>query len=227
MSRGGPGTPLRDATSPNGLWCADFKGEFRLGNGRYCYPLTVTDYRSRYLLGCEALDSTKSRGAFPVFEQLFKDFGVPQAIRTDNGAPFASAHALFGLSKLSVWWLRLGINIERIKPGHPEQHGRHERMHLTLKQETTKPPRFNLLQQQDCFDAFIEVYNRERPHQGLGGLNPGEVYTPSAREYREPEPPDYPFHERAVRITQCGRLCIGRRKISLSTVFAGQFVGVR
>ena len=124
-----------------------------LGNRRYCYPLTITDFASRYLLACEALTTTQARFAFPIFERAFKDFGLPGAIRTDNGAPFASAHALYGLSKLSVWWLRLGIQIERIKPGHPQQNGRHERMHLTLKKEATKPAAKNVLQQQA--DAFI------------------------------------------------------------------------
>jgi putative transposase len=127
----------------------------------------------------------------------------------------------------SVWWLRLGIAIERIKPGHPQQNGRHERMHLTLKSETTRPPSYNLLQQQERFDAFIEGYNHDRPHQALGGQYPGEVYTPSAREYRHPDAPEYPFHDRTVRVTQCGRICIGRRKINLSIVFAGQLVGIR
>jgi transposase InsO family protein len=221
------GTTLGDAQTPNGLWCADFKGEFRLGNTRYFYPLTVTDYRSRYLLGCEALESVKAQGAFPVFERVFKEFGLPRAIRTDNGTPFSSAHALFGLSRLSVWWLRLGIGIERIKPGRPEQNGRHERMHLTLKKEATKPPEFNTLQQQERFDDFIEVYNNERPHQGLKGLYPGELYTPSPRPFFEPEVPRYPLHERVIRVTQCGRICMGRRKINLSTVFAEQYVGVR
>jgi len=221
------GTPLSDAASPNELWCADFKGQFRLGNKHYCYPLTITDYRSRYLLACEGLESVKENGAFPVFERAFKDFGLPAAIRTDNGVPFASPHALFGLSRLSVWWLRLGIRIERIKPGCPQQNGRHERMHLTLKNETTKPPRYNILQQQERFDDFIEGYNQDRPHSGLNGLYPAEVYTPSARPFFYPETPDYPFHERVIQVTQCGRICIGRRKIQFSTVFAGQYVGVR
>jgi putative transposase len=221
------GTDLSDARSPNALWCADYKGQFRLGNHRYCYPLTITDYRSRYLLVCEGLESTKEAGAFPVFEHAFKTFGLPAAIRTDNGVPFSSPHALFGLSRLSVWWLRLGIAIERIKPGHPQQNGRHERMHLTLKKEATKPPGYNFLQQQGRFDAFIEGYNNDRPHQALGGKYPGEVYTPSAREYHHPEVPEYPFHDRTIRVTQCGRLCIGCRKINLSTVFGGQYVGIR
>ena len=221
------GTELSDARSPNALWCADYKGQFRLGNRRYCYPLTISDYRSRYLLACEGLESTKETGAFPVFERAFKEFGLPAAIRTDNGVPFASPHALFGLSRLAVWWLRLGIAIERIQPGHPQQNGRHERMHLTLKQETTRPPGYNFLQQQDRFDRFVEGYNNDRPHQALGGKYPAEVYTPSAREYQPPVIPDYPFHDRTIHVTQCGRICIGHRKINFSTVFAGQYVGIR
>src|SRR5438552_5255031 len=131
------GTPLSAGVVPNDLWCADFKGEFKLGNGHYCYPLTVTDHASRFLLLCEALDSTREDTAITAFEQLFLERGLPGAIRSDNGVPFASPNALFNLSKLSVWWLRLGIAIERIKPGHPQQNGRHERMHLTLKKEAS------------------------------------------------------------------------------------------
>ena len=221
------GTSLTDPGSPNQLWCADFKGEFMLGNRQYCYPLTITDYCSRYLLACESLQSTKSTFAFSVFERAFKDFGLPSAIRTDNGVPFASPNALFGLSKLAVWWLRLGIQIERIKPGNPQQNGRHERMHLTLKKAATKPASFNFLQQQSRFDQFIQVYNHERPHQALAMRYPGELYTPSARAYRDPEPPHYPFHDRTVCVTRCGRICIGKRKINLSQVFSGQLVGIR
>jgi len=141
------GTPLSSGQRPNELWCTDYKGEFLLGNSHYCYPLTVTDHASRYLLTCEALSSTKERYAFTVFERLFQERGLPANIRSDNGVPFASAHALFNLSKLAVWWLRLGIGIERIQPAHPQQNGRHERMHLTLKKEATKPAATNFLQQ--------------------------------------------------------------------------------
>ena len=221
------GTLLNAAAEPNGLWCADYKGEFKLGNKQYCYPLTITDYRSRYLLACEGMASTKADFAFAIFERAFKEFGLPRAIRTDNGVPFASPNALFGLSKLSVWWLRLGINIERIKPGHPQQNGRHERMHLTLKKEATKPASFNFLQQQERFDDFVEVYNNERPHQALNGAYPGDLYTPSARVYAPPTEPDYPFHDKTVRVTRCGRICIGKRKINLSQVFAGQTLGLK
>jgi putative transposase len=221
------GTALQHVKPPNQLWCADYKGEFRLGNQKYCYPLTVTDYSSRYLLACEGLSSTQSAFAFAVFERVFKDFGLPETIRTDNGIPFASPNAFFGLSTLSVWWLRLGIRIERIKPGQPQQNGRHERMHLTLKNETTKPAAFNFLQQQERFDDFVGVYNNERPHQALGGRYPGQLYTPSVRPYRPAPEPEYPYHDRTARVTQCGRICIGKRKINLSRSFANQTVGIR
>lgn len=220
-------TNLSEARTLNALWCVDYKGQFRLGNRRYCIPLTITDYGSGCLLACEGLESTREAEAFPVFERTFKGYGLPAAIRADNSAPFASAHALFGLGRLSVWWLQLGIAIERINPGNPQQNGRHERMHLTLKKEATKPPSYNFLQQQERFEKFIEGYNNDRPHQALGGKYPGEVYTPSAREYHPPEEPEYPFHDRTIHLTQCGRVCIGRRKINLSTVFAGQYVGIR
>jgi putative transposase len=221
------GTTLSKPVRPNDLWCTDYKGEFMLADRRYCYPLTISDFASRYLLACEALGSTKETYAFTVFERVFKQFGLPQAIRTDNGVPFASPHALFGLSKLSVWWLRLGIHIERIQPGRPQQNGRHERMHLTLKQETTKPAAQNFLQQQARFDEFIDCYNDERPHQALDMKYPVELYQLSSRPYHGLDELHYPFHDRTITVTQCGRICFGRRKINLSTVFAGQNVGVK
>ena len=221
------GTELSKPTQPNDLWCADYKGEFMLADRRYCYPLTITDFATRYLLACDALATTKAQYAFTVFERAFRDFGLPRAIRTDNGVPFASPHSLFGLSRLSVWWLRLGIRIERIKPGHPQQNGRHERMHLTLKQEATKPAANNFLQQQARFDDFRECYNDDRPHQALQMLYPGELYEPSPRPYHGLHPLEYPFHDRTITVTQCGRICFGRQKINLSVVFAGQNVGVK
>jgi len=221
------GTALSKPHYPNDLWCADYKGEFMLADRRYCYPLTITDFASRYLISCDALATTKEKYAFTVFERAFQDFGLPKAIRTDNGVPFASAWALFNLSKLAVWWLRLGIRIERIKPGHPQQNGRHERMHLTLKKEATKPAAKNFLQQQAKFDEFIECYNCERPHQAIGMQYPAELYVPSPRPYRGLSALEYPFHDRTVMVTRCGRICFGRHKINLSTVFAGQNVGVK
>jgi putative transposase len=221
------GTALSEGKSPNDLWCADFKGEFQLGNGRYCYPLTITDYSSRYIIACEGLESTKEPTAFPVFEQAFKEFGIPSAIRTDNGAPFASPNSLFGLSRLSVWWLRLGISIERIRPGNPQQNGRHERMHLTLKKETAKPAQLNFLQQQVRFDEFVEEFNSERPHEALQMKYPGEIYKKSPRIYSGLPPVEYPMHDRVILITACGRICIKKLKINLSQVFAGQAVGIK
>jgi len=220
------GTPLSDAQRPNGLWCADYKGEFRLGNRHYCYPLTLTDYHSRYLLACEGQESTKAPAAFAVFEQAFQEYGLPGAIRTDNGLPFSSAHALYGLSKLSVWWLRLGIAIERITPGCPQQNGRHERMHLALKQEACRPAAYNLLQQQEKLDAFRQCYNEERPHQAIAMRLPAELYTPSPRAYNGLPELDYPFADRTAVVTNCGRICIGKRNINLSQVFAGQTLGI-
>jgi putative transposase len=221
------GTALFSVREPNALWCADYKGEFMLADRRYCYPLTISDFASRYLIACEALHSTKEAYAFSVFESAFKAFGLPGAIRTDNGVPFASPNALFGLSRLAVWWLRLGIAIERIKPGHPQQNGRHERMHLTLKLETTRPAAANFLKQQAKFDAFIDCYNHERPHQALAMRCPGECYTPSPRPYAGLPELDYPFHDKAVTVTTCGRICFENQKINLSQVFAGQTVGIK
>lgn len=221
------GTELSYGKHPNELWCADYKGEFLLGNKQYCYPLTITDFNSRYLIACEGLATTKEEFAFTIFERVFKEYGLPNAIRTDNGVPFSAPNALFGLSKLSVWWLRLGINIERIKPGHPEQNGRHERMHLTLKKETTKPAGENFLQQQARFDDFINEFNHERPHQALGMKYPGEMYVPSTRIYQGLPDIDYPFHDKTAVVTQCGRICFEGRKINLSVVFGGQKVGIK
>ncbi len=221
------GTHLSPGSSPNDLWCTDYKGEFKLGNRKYCYPLTVTDHASRYLLLCEALDSNREDLAFPAFERLFKERGLPKAMRSDNGVPFASPNALFNLSKLSVWWLRLGICIERIKPGCPQQNGRHERMHLTLKNQTTRPPESNILQQQDKFDLFLKEFNQERPHEALHMKCPADIYEPANQQYNGLPDLEYPLHDREAIVTACGRLCLHRKKINISTVFAGQKLGLR
>lgn len=221
------GTPLAHVTEPNQLWCADYKGEFMLGNKQYCYPLTITDYASRFLISCEALASTKEEFAFEIFTRAFKEYGLPDSIRTDNGTPFASAQAFYNLSKLSVWWMRHGINIERIRPGHPQENGRHERMHLTLKLETTRPPKENLIAQQEVFDNFIHEFNTERPHEGVNNQYPTEVYKPSEREYKPLEPLYYPLHDKTITVTQCGRICDRSLKVSFSRAFAGQEVGIK
>ena len=171
--------------------------------------------------------SNQEQFAFTAFERLFKERGLPQAIRSDNGVPFASPNGLFNLSRLSVWWLRLGISIERIRPGHPQQNGRHERMHLTLKKEATRPAGANLLQQQAKFDTFQAEFNSERPHETLQMKCPAEVYTASTKPYRGFAEPHYPFHDKTVVVTNCGRLCLYRKKINLSTCLAGQAVGVK
>jgi transposase InsO family protein len=222
------GTELSPGLAPNDLWCVDFKGEFKLGSGRYCYPLTVTDHASRFLLLCEALESTREDPAIAAFGRLFRERGLPGAIRSDNGVPFASPNGLFGLSRLSVWWLRLGVEIERIKPGHPQQNGRHERMHLTLKKEATRPPGMNSLQQQARFDAFIKEFNDERPHEALDMQRPADVYRPSAKPYDGKLPKlDYPLHDRDVMVTSCGRICMYRKRVNISSVLAGQRLGIK
>jgi transposase InsO family protein len=221
------GTPLSQAAAANDLWCADFKGEFKTGDGRYCYPLTVTDQASRLILCCEALESTREQPVIETFLQLFRDRGLPAAIRSDNGLPFASPNGLYNLSKLSVFWLRLGIAVERIKPGHPQQNGRHERMHRTLKAETARPPGMNALQQQDRFDSFVSEFNEERPHEALNMKTPAELYAPSSRAYDGLPEVQYPFHDRDILVTACGRICMARKKINLSTVLAGQRLGIK
>lgn len=219
------GTELRAGCQPNQLWCADYKGEFMLGNKRYCYPLTISDYHSRYLLACEGLESTREPFAFNVFERIFKEYALPGSIRTDNGLPFSWPNALYALSRLSVWWLRLGIAIERIKPGNPQQNGRHERMHLTLKKEC-KPVAFNFLQQQEKLETFQNTYNHQRPHQAISMKYPAEVYQPSTRIYRGLPDLEYPFCDKTITVTHCGRICIQQKKINFSQVFAGQKIGL-
>ena len=221
------GTPLSLGTHPNDLWCTDFKGEFKLGNRRYCYPLTVTDQASRFVLMCEALDSTREMPVIAAFQRLFAERGLPKAIRSDNGLPFASPNGLYNLSKLSVWWLRLGIAIERIKPGHPQQNGRHERMHLTLKQETARPPAANSIAQQERFERFQNEFNSERPHEALAMKCPAEIYRHAQQPYNGLPELTYPFHDRDIIVTACGRICMHRKKINISTVLAGQRLGIR
>jgi len=222
---------LRSADAPNVVWCADYKGQFRLGNGQYCFPLTVTDRFSRYLLACEGFEAINGGTARAVFEQLFAAYGLPSAIRTDNGAPFAS-RGLFGLSRLSAWWLKLGIIPERIEPAHPQQNGQHERMHRTLKAETTRPAAANLLQQQERFDAWVHGFNHERPHEALDQRRPAQVYSASQRSIREVRGQlDYPLHDEARTVDSCGhvRVLRGRRHVPvfLSSALAGERVGLR
>jgi len=213
---------------PNELWCVDFKGWFRTGDGRRCDPLTISDAYSRYLLCCQGLDgSTGLRTVQPLLEATFREYGLPVAIRSDNGAPFASV-GLGGLSRLSVWWLRLGIMLERIEPGHPEQNGRHERLHRTLKEAVLAPPRSNLRCQQQAFDGFRQEYNEDRPHEALNQNPPACVYAPSVRDYparlAEPEYAEC-WQKRGVRSN--GEIKWKGGKIYLSQALIGQWVGLK
>src|SRR5271157_3874388 len=184
--------PLAHADGPNRVWCADFKGWFRTADGERIDPLTISDAHSRYLLRCQAVEKTDTARVQAIFEATFREYGLPQAIRTDNGAPFAS-HAVAGLSRLAVWWIKLGIVPERIEAGHPEQNGRHERMHRTLKQEVAMPPAPDRRAQQRALENFRKEYNQVRPHEALQMQTPARVYEPSQRAYpaqvREPEYP--------------------------------------
>jgi len=211
---------------PNDVWCADFKGQFRLGTGVYCYPLTITDAFSRYLLRCDALSSTATEGSASVFDRAFREYGLPKAIHTDNGSPFSAATP-GGLTRLSVGWVKLGIRLERNMPGHPEQNGRHERMHLTLKRETASPPQRDRRSQQQAFDAFRHDYNHERPHEALGQQPPASLYTVSLRAYPRRLPPiEYPRVVDLRLVADNGTIRWRNDRIFLTTVLAGETVGL-
>jgi len=218
---------LSTPQQPNDLWCTDFKGEFRMQNMNYCYPLTLTDQFSRFLFTCEALEGTEIAPCFPIFEEAFHTYGLPLAIRSDNGTPFASGNSAWNLTRLSVWWIRLGIKLEHIEPGNPQQNGCHERMHRTLKADATRPSLANLLQQQERFDEFRREYNYERPHESLGMKRPGDVYQKSTRPYRGLPDITYPGYDKALLISHCGRVCIKKLKVHISKALANQPVGLK
>ena len=221
-----PGRSPVQAGEPNDLWTMDFKGDFRMGDGRRCYPLTSADACTRFLLVCQGLDSTAHAGAQAVVEHAFREYGLPRAIRTDNGGPFATK-AIAGLSRLNVWWTQLGIAHDRIAPGHPEQNGSHERMHLTLKQETAFPPAVDGRAQQERFDGFRSEFDFELPHQALGMRTPGSLYTRSTRELPERVPePEYPAHCVVRRVRANGILYFRDRSIFLSELLIGQDVAL-
>lgn len=220
------GDPFMKAVQPNEVWSADYKGQFRLGCGSYCYPFTLTDNYSRYLLGCHGLAHPAYEPTRYHFEKAFREYGLPNAIRTDNGVPFAST-GIRGLSKLSVWFIKLGIVPERIEKGHPEQNGRHERMHRTLKAEAIKPPQHSMAAQQREFDRFQEYFNTDRPHAALGQNTPASVYKKSNRRYPEKLPLiEYPAHYKVRRIHQGGGLKWGNTETYFSGTLAGEYVGL-
>lgn len=218
--------PQPDFSAPNRTWCADFKGQFQLGDRSWCYPLTVTDGCTRFLLWCEGFSTTTSAPVQSAFERCFREFGLPEAILTDNGLPFAST-AVGRLSRLSVWWIKLGIKLHRIVPGRPQQNGRHERMHRTLKQETADAPACSLQAEQPLLDHFRAEYNYERPHAALGGRSPGHVYVPASRQMPDRlEPPTYPGHHAVRTVHTDGSIRFGGDSIFLSAALVGESVGM-
>jgi putative transposase len=223
---GHPGRPTSLILAPNQLWCADFKGQFRMGSGEYCYPLTVTDGYSRFLLGCQGLHSTAVQPSKAVFTRIFKEYGLPQRIRSDNGVPFAT-NSLARLSALSAWWIRLGVMPELIEPGKPQQNGRHERMHRTLKAEATRPPAHSMRGQQRKFDHFICEYNYERPHEALDMQTPASVYEPSIRPMPDKLPAlEYPDRYEVRLVSTNGGIRWNSDWVNVSITCAGEYVGL-
>lgn len=223
---GHPGRPSSLILAPNHVWCADFKGQFRMGNGRYCYPLTVSDGFSRYLIGCQGLHGTAVDGSRAVFSRIFHEYGLPQYIRTDNGVPFAT-NTLARLSRLSAWWVRLGVLPQLIEPGRPQQNGRHERMHRTLKAEATRPPSASLRSQQPRFDRFRREFNEERPHEALEQRTPSTVYEPSSRAMPSRLPAlEYPDRFEVRYVSANGGIRWNSAWVNVSTVCAGEYVGL-
>jgi transposase InsO family protein len=218
--------PFQTIGQPNDLWCADFKGWFKTGDGERIDPLTITDAYSRYLLRCQAVEATNHEQVKGVYEAAFREYGMPLTIRTDNGAPFAS-RAIAGLSRLSVWLMKLGIVPERIRAGHPEENGRHERMHATLKAETAQPPAANRRAQQQRFHQFRTTFNEVRPHEALGQKTPSSFYQPSSRPFPERVPePEYPDGMQVRRVKPHGAFSWKHQDVFLSETLYGESVGL-
>lgn len=221
-----PGAAPVNTNAPNQIWTVDFKGQFLMRNGIYCYPLTILDHFSRYLLCCQALPDVSIQGTRPQFLHLFREYGLPAAIRSDNGAPFAST-GIHGLNRLNVWWLQLGITHQRITPGSPQENGVHERMHKTLKAKATKPPAANFNLQQRAFNSFRRTYNDVRPHEALEDETPASRWTPSTRVYPERiAPPEYPGHIELRRVSNAGCFRLHCGQIFLSQALNGQTIGL-
>lgn len=221
-----PGAAPVETTAPNQLWTVDFKGQFQTGDGVYCYPLTIVDHYSRYILRCQSLTNVRAKPSMRVFEGLFREVGLPDAIRSDNGVPFAST-GIHGLCALNVWWLRLGIVHQRIMPASPQQNGTHERMHKELKDETTRPPAKNRRGQQRLFNNFVHDYNHERPHEALGGKMPASRWTASSRALPDRiAPPQYPGHFLVRRVSNNGAFRLKFKQQFLSNALKGDYVGL-
>lgn len=223
--RAHPGEPPFEANRPNAVWTTDFKGEFRTGDGRMCYPLTIQDAHSRFLLDVRALERPTIDRVWPWFRRLFRKHGIPDRIRSDNGYPFAS-RALGRLSQLSVWWVQLGIRPETIEPGKPQQNGRHERMHRTLKDCTARPPSKNLKAQQARFDRFRKVFNEERPHESLGQRTPASQYEPSEQLMPRTRRVEYPGHFEARKVASDKTIKWHDRKVFVSGILRFDYVGL-
>ncbi len=219
--------PLSHVLQANDVWCTDYKGYFVVGNGKRCDPLTITDAYSRFLLACTITKKTDTTNVQAAFTDVFREYGLPDAIRSDNGSPFAASNSLGGLSRLSVWWLKLGIRLERIRPGNPQENGRHERMHRTLKQETALPPRSSLVAQQHAFDQFIDEYNNVRPHASLKNKTPSEYYQPSNRAFPE-KLPEIAYHTsyEVERVSDEGFIRYGTHRVFISNVLRGELIGL-
>jgi transposase InsO family protein len=218
--------PLAHAAASNQVWSADFKGWFRTQDGTRIDPLTISDNYSRYLFRCQSVAAPDTSHSKPVFEAAFREFGLPQRIRTDNGAPFGS-NGESGLTGLSAWWIKLGILPERIAAGKPQQNGRHERMHRTLKQETASPPAANRRRQQERFDRFRQEYNEQRPHQALGQQTPDSYYEPSPRPYPERlQEAEYPLHWQVRRVSPGGQMRWAKAYVFLAHALEGEPVGL-
>ena len=221
-----PGCPKSVASHPNDIWAADYKGQFRLKNGEYCFPLTISDLFSRYLLGCDAHDAISHLKTMSYFRTLFAQYGLPNRIRTDNGVPFAT-NAIARLSRLSVWFITLGIYPELIEPGRPEQNGIHERMHRTLKAEAAIPPERTPHLQQQRFDAFRHEFNSERPHEAIGLRRPAQLYTPSLRKMPKTVATyDYPGHYLVRKVSRQGAIRAFKNQIFVASPLSEQYVGL-
>lgn len=221
-----PGVVPPTTAAPTDLWTTDFKGQFPTRDGVWCSPLTIGDQHTRYLLACKGLPNIKGRGARPVFEHTFREFGLPSAIRTDTGVPFATC-GIHGLSQLNVWWMRLGIQHQRIRPASPQENGAHERMHRTLKAGACRPPHANLAAQQRAFTRFRSLYNEDRPHEALGGRTPGSCYTSSPRPYPERLPPlEYPGHFLVKRVTNAGTFRLKHKLLFIANALKQHCVGL-